>query len=784
MPRQSYYGRFFAALMAVSLWANLVAAQSWTGIQQELDACNIIWKEQSKNSSESMPCGGGDIGLNVWVENNEILLYLSQSGMFDENNALLKAGRLRLKLSPNPFEGKSFRQELVLKDGQVKISGKTGSVSADILIWVDVSNPAIHLEIKSDKPVKATAGFESWRHENRALTTAENKANSWKWAKVPVITQKDIIGFKDNGILFYHRNSDSTVFDFTVRQQGLDSVKEQLFNPLKQLTFGGMMQGSNMKPAGVYSGQYCNTAFMGWKLESSKALSDQRIDIVLHTRQTPSASVWMDELNNISQKSLYNYLQLKEQTRKWWNQFWDRSFIFIQGKGHPLNQGATSAVNWETSRNYQLFRYMLGCNATGKYPTKFNGGLFTFDPVFTDSTLPGTPDHRNWGGGTFTAQNQRLVYWPMLKSGDFDMMESQFKFYLQILKNATTRSAVYWKHGGAVFSEQIENFGLPNMAEYGFKRPDYFDEGVEYNAWLEYEWDTVLEFCQMMLETELYASKNISAYIPLIENGLIFFDEHYQYLAKQRGIKKLDEDNHLIIYPGSGAETFKMAYNASSTIAALQTVTKKLLLSKYLPEERKKYFSELLNRIPPISFTSFNGHTTIAPAKHWERVNNIETPQLYPVFPWGIFGVGKPGLDTAINTWYYDSLAVKFRSTVGWKQDNIFAARLGLKGEAAKLTGLKLRNSQKRFPTFWGPGFDWTPDHNHGGTGMIGLQEMLLQTDGNKIFLFPAWPKNIDVHFKLHAPLNTTIEVTLQNGQINQLEITPKERATDIINLL
>ena len=26
------------------------------------------WRTPSKNSSESMPCGGGDIGMNVWVE--------------------------------------------------------------------------------------------------------------------------------------------------------------------------------------------------------------------------------------------------------------------------------------------------------------------------------------------------------------------------------------------------------------------------------------------------------------------------------------------------------------------------------------------------------------------------------------------------------------------------------------------------------------------------------------------------------------------------------------------
>ena len=49
------------------------------------------WTEQSKNSSESMPCGGHDVGMNVWVENGDLMIYLSRSGFFDENNTLLKA---------------------------------------------------------------------------------------------------------------------------------------------------------------------------------------------------------------------------------------------------------------------------------------------------------------------------------------------------------------------------------------------------------------------------------------------------------------------------------------------------------------------------------------------------------------------------------------------------------------------------------------------------------------------------------------------------------------------
>jgi hypothetical protein len=171
----------------------------------------------------------------------------------------------------------------------------------------------------------------------------------------------------------------------------------------------------------------------------------------------------------------------------------------------------------------------------------------------------------------------------------------------------------------------------------------------------------------------------------------------------------------------------------------------------------------------------------IAPAKSWERVNNTEVPQLYPVFPWRVFGVGKDSLEIARNTYFYDPDVVKFRSHVGWKQDNIFAACLGLTDEAKRLNSLKLADGPHRFPAFWGPGFDWTPDHNWGGSGMIGLQEMLLQTtDDGKILLFPAWPANWDVHFKLYAPQQTTVEIELKDGRIIKLDVKPLSRIKDL----
>jgi hypothetical protein len=744
--------------------------------QQKESNYNIVWTSQSKNASESMPCGGGDIGMNVWVENGDLLIYVARSGSFNEDNALMKAGRIRIRLSPNPFDGKIFRQELHLQQGYVTVDGENNGVKATVKIWADVFKPVAHVDVRANKKIIVEAAYESWRYQDRIIKARENFANSWKWAAPKNnVYKKDSIDFNRNEVLFYHHNTAETIFDVTVAQQGMVAVKRELYNPLSKLAYGGSFSGKNFSSAGTYEGVYANTDYKGWKLKSNAVAKQHSLNLYFHTAQVENIKTWKQSLDSLEKVAItYNKTSFAG-SQQWWQQFWNRSFI-------QIDKANTTSKAWEVGRNFQLFRYMLACNAHGSWPTKFNGGLLTVDPVFTDTAKKLTPDYRNWGGGLHTMQNQRLVYFPMIKNGDWDMLQSQLNFYFRILKNAELRSAVYWGHGGACFAEQIENYGLPNYAEYGQNRPTNFDKGVEYNAWLEYQWDTVFEFCLMMLEEERYTGKDIHSAILFIESCLQFFDEHYQYLAKQRGNKALDGNGKLILYPGSGAETYKMAYNSTSTIAALQTITNRLLQlpAKYYTTAKKKQWESFLKLIPDISFTEFNGHTTIAPAKLWERINHTESPQLYPVFPWGIYGIGKPGLDTALNTWNYDTNVIRFRSHIGWKQDNIWAAGLGLTNEAWRLTSLKLQNSERRFPAFWGPGFDWVPDHNWGGSGMIGLQEMLLQTDDKRILLFPAWPRDIDVHFKLHAPYNTTVEAELKEGKVIMLKVLPEERMKDV----
>jgi hypothetical protein len=86
----------------------------------------------------------------------------------------------------------------------------------------------------------------------------------------------------------------------------------------------------------------------------------------------------------------------------------------------------------------------------------------------------------------------------------------------------------------------------------------------------------------------------------------------------------------------------------------------------------------------------------------------------------------------------------------------------------------------QRFQWFWKAGHDWIPDLDNGGTGMITLQMMLMQTDGDRVLLIPAWPSDWTADFKLHAPQNTTIEAHVAAGKITGLKVTPASRANAV----
>jgi hypothetical protein len=286
----------------------------------------------------------------------------------------------------------------------------------------------------------------------------------------------------------------------------------------------------------------------------------------------------------------------------------------------------------------------------------------------------------------------------------------------------------------------------------------------------------------MILEFHRFSGKDISQYMPFIHSAIRFFDEHYQLRQKMRNGQGLDKNGKIVLFPSTSCESYRGAKNPTDLIAGLRAVIESMLKleEKYLSPEEKMYYQEYLQRIPDYSFEEVEGLRIIKPAESWLKEANQELPQFYPLFPFDQFRLGDKEIESFKHAY---ALAPDFRKGTiqSWHQDGIQFARMGMALEAADYNTKKLQDSPRRFPTFWGPGHDWVPDHNWGGSGMIGLQEMLLQTQGDEIVLFPAWPMEWDVNFKLHAPFNTTVEVSLKDGELVKLQVTPEFRKKDVL---
>lgn len=770
------------------------------------DSYNVIWNEQSENSAESMPLVGGDIGCNVWVENGDILLYVQRSGSLSENGEYLKMGRFRIQLSPNPFVGEnSFRQELKLHDGYIEIEATDRQLGKNLIkMWVDVFDPIVHIDVQSEKEIEAKVSYENWRTESRELREKKDglferfTAFSLDGYPGKVVRVKDEVRHFQKGILFYHRNPKVKLIpEVLIEQQGLDAYRDQIFDDLKDRTFGGFVYGDGLIPDETGTGKYQITPFKSWKLKSELPKKNHHISIVTHIGQAKELQQWKELLFQTVENN-GRFQQRFEKTIAWWNDFWKRSHIII----NPDNPELENPV-WQMGRNYQLFRYQLGGNYKGEYPTKFNGGNLNFDPILVEGSKSYDPDWRQWGGAVHTAQNQRLLYWPMLKSGDFDVLLPQFELYRKGLPGARARVKEHFGHKGAVFTEYMNAPGLVLGSGWGWNKDGHRGRGEEvpfgderanantgYNEPVEkglqsnqncaYHWESQLEHAYMIMEYHRFTGNDIADYIPFIKESVIFFDEHYQLRQKIRNGSPLDENGKLVFYPSTSCETYRGATNPIDLLAGLKACLEGLVAldDTYVSQEEKKYYTDYLARIPEYPLGEKEGKTIFKPADSWLSVKNVELPEFYPLFPFNRFKLGDSEIEYFKNTYRF---APDFKGMVqSWHQDGIFFARMGMTEEAADYNVKKLRDSDRRYPTFWGPGHDWVPDHNWGGSGMIGLQEMLMQTIGDKILLFPSWPKDWDVEFKLHAPKNTVVEGRYKNGKVERLQVFPEARRKDV----
>lgn len=733
-----------------------------------LDSYNVVWDSPSKDVTGTMPLGNGDIGINAWVQDGDLLFLIGKTDAWDENSINCKLARVRVKMSPSPFAaGNPFRQELRLQQGDMIIKAGAPGSEVTMRLWVDANQPVIRVQTHAEQPVLQQALLETWRNEQSVMTNTQVSdmfKNLTGPDPYPTILFPDTIvqGQKDR-LLWYHHNikPENDPYEINLRIQGMLDYMKVIPHPLLGRTFGASIQGPGFTAADART------------LNASEARKSHTFSVYPLTTLSPvTPDQWTKKLDEMIAKVDAKPLpETYNDHLAWWKSFWDRSAIHL-AETNPANIPADGlSPAFTISRAYALCRFMNAAGGRGAQPIKYNGSIFTVG-------TPENPDFRQWGGPGFWFQNQRLVYWPMLAAGDFDLMEPWFRMYREALPFAKMRCKLYFKHDGANFGETVLFWGAEASSHYGWTP---FEQRSIPNcecSYLTYYWQNNIENLRMMLDyVEHTRDMEFARHtlMPHADEVTKFYDLHY----------KRDVNGKIRFDPAAALETWHTAVNPLPEIAGLGTQLPRLLglLDVLTNDEQHQRWQRILNDLPPIPKGTKDGLPVVLPAETFSREANYENPELYGVFPYPVYGIGKPDLELARNTF----ATRKFKNAHCWYQDQVQSALLGLVDETRQ--GVINRasaasHSTSRFPAFWNHFHDWVPDIDHGGNLQLALQLMLLQSEPGptgKLRLLPTWPKDWDVSFKLHAPGKTVVECVYQNGKIASLKVTPESRHKDII---
>ncbi len=726
---------------------------------KELKRFDLAWDRPGTDSKDSMPLGNGDIGLNVWTEQarGSVCFYISKTDAWDETGRLIKLTKVRVKLEPNPFlTGAPFLQKLILGEGAIEISAGKGADEVRIRLRVDAIHPLIRLEAAVPEAMIITAGIEPWRTKVESLKDELVSGINY----YPQITgfstvQPDVVLDLQDRIVWYHLNPETPSFAKTLAMQGLE--KSPITDPLKNRIFGGAMEGAGF-------------ARRDPKTIVSAKGKTRELNIHVLTLQPTDPARWQAALDSqIRRSEAVSSAQARAAHTAWWNSFWNRSWIYVRSPRSIKTPLGLENEGDVVTRGYILQRFVNACAGRGAFPIKFNGSLFTIE----EPDKEGYADYRLWGPG-YWWQNTRLPYMAMPACGDFDLQQPFFAMYSGLLPLGRYRTKLYFGHDGAYFPECIDFWGIVFPGTWGDKALADMPDRIQASGYHKYEFVGGLEMASMMFDTWLYTQDNAflrEKVLPFAEAMLTFFDKHYGR----------DEKGRLRLQPSQALETWWDCTNAMPEVAGLHYLIRQLktLPAGLLTAEQTRLVDRLAAILPLIPRREINGKTMLAPAERFDKKENVENPELYAVYPFRLFGIAKPHIDLAVQA--LD--ARTDRGHFGWRQDDIFMALLGLTDQARR--GLAERaskwNEQRRFPAFWGPNYDWTPDQDHGGVLTKTLQVMLVQCEDRQLRLLPAWPADWDVAFKLHAPYATTLEGEAKQGKIERLDVAPKSRSADIV---
>lgn len=769
--------------------------------QEQTDLYNVIYAKPGKSDRSAMPLGNGRLGISLWVEQDgDLQFYISHTDAQSEMDRNLKLGKVILSLDPNPFTtGCQFVQQLILREGSIEITTSGSSNKVHIKVFVDSEIDTIYLDVDSKEPLKASARLLTWRTEPKAPWPIPDLEHGGV-----IHESADVVACQENGILFYHKNGNS-LLNSTAIIEGLAEHLDKIVDTVADRTFGGYMT--------LQDGMWQDGSSINFHAITCKPAEKHALRISVFCEQEPDTRSLIERVLS-EHARLPDLVTAAQRTARFWDSYFGQSYIFVSGDSDvpaPIPDDITAvclepedrqSVPSKITQAYILTRFMMACSGSGKMPIAFNGLIFnlmpglnrhlTFDhfcqtfaglPV-GEPNLEINPDEKGWEECCTLWQNVRLPYESMLARGETEPLRGLFAYYRKFWDINRAKAAVYYQVEGQYNTEITHSFGLMPARIYGIER-DGLKDGYAVNRWGgAVDISPGLELCNLMLDYFQFTKDT-----RFLQDELLVYAEELLSYVETRFAER--EDGKIVLAPLQSVETYFDTTDPIPVIAGMDAVIARVLALEPDLVANRKFFERLQAMTPDLPVEQdAAGNPVLAPARKYEaKRNNIENPALYAVFPFCLFGLGKPDFQLMQNTFRH-CLAVSncdqphglgnppgSPSYSGWHYIGMAAAMLGMTDKAAEVlsNNCSLRNPGARFPAMWGPVHDAVPDVDHGSNILNTLQLMVLQSAGNTFYILPAWPKQWDVQFKLYVAKGISVECVYHKGGIEKLTIDPPE---------
>lgn len=138
------------------------------------------------------------------------------------------------------------------------------------------------------------------------------------------------------------------------------------------------------------------------------------------------------------------YAGLVESNKTWWHDFWGKSFVHLHSA-----DGTADLIE----QNYTYYLYVMASSSRGRYPTKFNGMLWTTGG-----------DRRAWGGQYWGA-NQSCLYNALPPTGRWELMDPMFEMYTAMADACALAARQQWGSEGLFIPETCTFDGFASLPD-------------------------------------------------------------------------------------------------------------------------------------------------------------------------------------------------------------------------------------------------------------------------------------------------------------------------------